>query len=162
MALNPGTDVIELTLPARVEYISVARLLISGVANRLGLTYDEIEDIKLAVAEACTNAALHAYHGDEEGKICIQCKISADRIVIVVTDSGSSFDLSRITELSPIDKMADIEDITEGGLGLYLIHTLMDEVEISEEAGIVVSMTKYLRRDEGADDVGTMPQSEKE
>lgn len=160
MAAISGRDVIELTLPARVEYIGVARLLVSGIASRIGFAYDEIEDIKLAVAEACTNAAQHAYSGEEQGQIRIQCKVLADRIVIVIADSGGSFDLSRLKELNPIDNTVEIEEITEGGLGLYLIHALMDEVEISDEAGVVVSMTKYVRRDEVADDVGTTPQSE--
>jgi serine/threonine-protein kinase RsbW len=163
MDVRSGADVIELTLPARVEYIGVVRLLISGIANRIGLSYDEIEDMKLAVAEACTNASLHAYKDDDQGSIHIRCTIYEDRIVIVVADSGTSFDMANLKEKrGPIDKNVDIEDLTEGGLGLYLIHTLMDEVEISEEAGVVVSMTKYLRRDEVAGDVDAFSQSQTE
>jgi serine/threonine-protein kinase RsbW len=163
MDVRPVADVIELALPARAEYIGVARLLISGIAYRIGLTYDEIEDMKLAVAEACTNAAQHAYKDDEKGSIHIRCTIYEDRIVIVVADSGSGFDIASVKgKCGPIDKTVDMEDVTEGGLGLYLIHTLMDEVEISNEAGTVVSMTKYFRRDGVAGDVDAFSQSQTE
>ena len=82
-------DVISLQLPSLPEYLGVARLTVSGVANRLGFTYDEIEDIKLAVGEACSNAVKHAYRLEEEpGLISLSFSIYPDRLVIVVTDEG--------------------------------------------------------------------------
>jgi serine/threonine-protein kinase RsbW len=160
MAEKSGADVIELRLPARVEYIGIARLTVSGIANRLGLSFDEIEDLKLAVGEACTNAVQHAY-GGEDGTLRISCKLHPDRIVIEVADQGTGFSHESLKKtLGPINHSLTIEDVTEGGLGLYLIHSLMDEVEIHVEAGVVVSMTKYLRRDEVAGDDRTCPQTE--
>jgi serine/threonine-protein kinase RsbW len=153
-------DVIELTLPARVEYIGIARLTVSGIAHRLGLSYDEMEDLKLAVGEACTNAVQHAYD-DAEGKLRISCRLHPDRIVIEVADQGKGFSYASMKEkIGPIDTSLDLEDVSEGGLGLYLIHSLMDEVEVHVEAGVVISMTKYLRRDEVASDDRTSPQTE--
>jgi len=160
MAEKSGADVIELTLPARVEYISVARLTVSGIANRMGLSFDEIEDLKLAVGEACTNAVQHAY-GGENGTLSITCEVYPDRIVIQVADKGKGFDYGAIKErMRPINPHLDVDHIPEGGLGLYLIHALMDEVEVQGEAGVVVSMTKYVRRDEVAGDDRTSPQTE--
>ncbi|WP_139492037.1 anti-sigma B factor RsbW [Brevibacillus dissolubilis] len=159
--MTQAGDLIELTLPARVEYIGVARLMVSGVANRLGFPYDDIEDIKLSVAEACTNAVRHAYQG-AEGKVRIQCGIFADRLEITISDNGEDFNLDAIRqERGPITKDTDIENLSEGGLGLYLIHTLMDEVEISGEQGITVAMTKYVRRDEVTNHVETCSQPSK-
>jgi serine/threonine-protein kinase RsbW len=155
--MGTGVDVIQLTLPARAEYVGVARLMVSGVANRAGLSYDDIEDVKLAVAEACTNAVEHAYPEKGTGQIHLQCTVYEDRLVIVVADDGQSFDITRLTEkLGPIDRNVAIEEMTEGGLGLYLIHTLMDEVQITERHGVMISMTKYLRRDGVADNVGAI------
>ncbi|MGC5328698.1 anti-sigma B factor RsbW [Brevibacillus sp. SYSU BS000544] len=139
--------VIELTLPAEVEFVGVARLMISGVANRLGFSYDEIEDLKLAVAEACTNSVRHAYEDSVGGTLRIECIMLPDRLTIKVIDTGNSFDASQ-AKLAPLDTSKDIEELNEGGLGLYLIHTLMDEVEINTENGVVVVMTKYVQRDE--------------
>ncbi|NGQ96052.1 anti-sigma B factor RsbW [Brevibacillus sp. SYP-B805] len=155
--MGSGVDVIELTLPARAEYIGVARLTVSGIANRAGLPYDDIEDVKLAVAEACTNAVEHAYGGKGTGRIFMRCAVHEDRLVIVVADDGGSFDIADIQKkLKPIDRSVPIEEMTEGGLGLYLIHSVMDEVHITGDEGVVISMTKYLRRDEVADNGGSI------
>lgn len=152
--IHGGGDQIELSMPARAEYIGVARLLISGVATRVGFDYDVIEDIKLAVAEACTNVIRHAYEGDPDGKLCIQSTIYPGRIVIKVIDHGKGFDIDGVMEkLGPLVRETGIEDLAEGGLGLFLIHTLMDEVEISGGQGVVLTMTKYVQRDEVADNV---------
>lgn len=148
-------DVIELSLPARAEYVGVARLTVSGIANRAGMPYDDIEDVKLAVAEACTNAVQHAYAQDEAGGIHLQFTLMEDRLVIVVSDNGKSFQVEALPDkLQPIDPGLGVDELTEGGLGLYLIHTLMDEVQIGGENGVVISMSKYLRQDGVADHGG--------
>ncbi|WP_202080808.1 anti-sigma B factor RsbW [Caldalkalibacillus salinus] len=141
-------DFVELKVPAKPEYVGVVRLFLSGVASRLGFTIDEVEDIKLAVAEACTNATLHAYKEDE-GQMIITCTSYDDRLEVMVIDHGESFEIDRIRyRLKPIESHTNIESLHEGGLGLFLIETLMDEVHIQSEDGIAISMTKYKRRDE--------------
>ncbi|QDX92367.1 hypothetical protein EEL32_15810 [Brevibacillus laterosporus] len=52
---------IEISLPAKLDYVSIARLTISGVAHRMGFSIDVLEDLKLCVSEACANSILHAY-----------------------------------------------------------------------------------------------------
>ena len=52
---------VELSIPSISEYVGVARLAVAGVASRLKFTHEEIEDIKIAVSEACTNAVQYAY-----------------------------------------------------------------------------------------------------
>ena len=44
-------DYIEIKIPAKPDYIGVIRLTLSGICNRIGYTYEEIEDIKIAVSE---------------------------------------------------------------------------------------------------------------
>jgi serine/threonine-protein kinase RsbW len=147
---------VQLTLPNRVEYLGVARLLVSGVAHRMGFSYDEIEDIKLAVGEACTNAVEHAYE-QEEGSLHVECLVYPDRLTITVADQGKGFPVETVgSQLGPLTAQADDDDLEEGGLGLYLIHILMDEVEFHTAAGVSVSMTKYLRRDGVAGDDRTV------
>lgn len=136
-------DVVKLTIPAKPEYVGVVRLFISGLANRLGFNFDEIEDMKVAVAEACTNAVTHAYP-DAEGMIHIQCYVYLDRLEIHVIDQGKSFNLDQIKRQSkPITERTPIEELYEGGLGLYLIETLMDQVKIETQGGIKIQMTKF-------------------
>lgn len=140
-------DFVELKIPAKPEYVGVIRLLMAGVASRLGFSADDIEDIKLAVAEACTNATLHAYQG-EAGQIIITFTVFEDRIEISVMDYGNSFDIENIRQrMKPIESNTPIEQLKEGGFGLFLIETLMDEVRIQNDDGITISMIKYRRRD---------------
>ncbi|MED4161591.1 anti-sigma B factor RsbW [Halalkalibacterium halodurans] len=140
-------ETIEMTVPAKSEFVGVVRLTVSGIANRLGYTYDDIEDIKIAVAEACTNVVDHAY--DEGGTMGLSFHLYEDRMEVIVTDQGQSFDMDAFREsLGPIDGSKPIQDLREGGLGLFLINTLMDKVEMKEDSGVVLAMTKFLQRDE--------------
>ncbi|WP_100406113.1 anti-sigma B factor RsbW [Bacillus solitudinis] len=140
-------DHIKMSIPAKPEYVGVVRLTASGIANRLGFTYDDIEDIKIAVAEACTNVVTHAY--EEEGVISVSFHLYNDRMEIVIADKGQSFDIDGIRErLGPVDARLPVGDLKEGGLGLFLINTLMDKVEITDESGVVLMMTKFLLGDE--------------
>jgi serine/threonine-protein kinase RsbW len=52
-------DLVNLVIPAKTDFVGIARLAVSGIANRMGFSYDDIEDLKLAVSEACTNAVVH-------------------------------------------------------------------------------------------------------
>ncbi|KZE67603.1 anti-sigma B factor RsbW [Fictibacillus phosphorivorans] len=146
--MRTASDYIEMNVPAKPDYVGVVRLTISGLANRMGFAFDEIEDIKIAVSEAVTNVVNHAYTEGEQGQVRIGCNIHDDRMEITVVDQGQSFDVESISkDLGPVDGKS-VDQLHEGGLGLFLIDTLMDKVEISSEAGVVVMMTKYLHRDE--------------
>lgn len=141
------SDYLEMTLPAKPQYVGIARLTVSGLANRLGFSYDDIEDIKIAIAEACTNVVNHAY--EETGNMHLSCNVFEDRVEMVVADTGQSFVLEELDQnLGPVDSRKPIDELKEGGLGLFLIDTLMDKVEISGEDGVAISMTKFLQRDE--------------
>ena len=73
-------DYIEIKIPAKAQYVGVARLTISGLASRLGFTYDDIEDLKIASSEAITNAVQHAYKEDEEGEVVVGCALYEDKL----------------------------------------------------------------------------------
>lgn len=140
-------DHIQMSIPAKPEYVGVVRLTVSGVANRLGFTYDDIEDMKIAVAEACTNVVSHAYQ--DEGTMNVSFFLHDDRIEIIIADRGRSFDVEGLRDrLGPVDSNKPVGDLKEGGLGLFLINTLMDKVEINDESGVVLMMTKFLQGDE--------------
>lgn len=140
-------DLVNLTIPAKPDYVGIARLAVSGIANRMGFSYDDIEDLKLAVAEACTNAVDHAYCGGE-GEIEVSCNIYSNRLVIAVIDRGNSFDVNEVvTRTGPISAESSMNALRERGLGLYLMKTLMDHVDIKGDNGVIVTMTKYIRKD---------------
>ena len=140
-------DLVNLMIPAKPDYVGIARLTVSGIANRMGFSYDDIEDLKLAVSEACTNAVDHAYCGGE-GEIEVTCNIFPNRIQIEVIDRGNSFDLDEVKKRTgPIKVSGSMNGIRERGLGLYLIKSLMDHVDIKGDNGVIVRMTKYIRKD---------------
>ncbi|CEI82535.1 serine-protein kinase RsbW [Oceanobacillus oncorhynchi subsp. incaldanensis] len=142
-------DYIEMKVPAKAEYIGVMRLTLSGVANRMGFSYDAIEDLKVAISEAVTNAVEHAYEEKESGEITVGFGLYEDRMEIMVADRGGSFDLEEVKNgTGPYQSDEPVEKIREGGFGLFLIEALMDEVKINNKYGVMVIMTKYNREEE--------------
>ncbi|WP_099156467.1 anti-sigma B factor RsbW [Virgibacillus ndiopensis] len=142
-------DFIEMKVPAKAEYVGVIRLSISGVANRMGFSYEEIEDLKVAISEAITNAVTHAYKDEDEGEVTIGFGVYDNRLEIMVADHGGSFDLNEVKGgIGPYNHTESVENLREGGFGLFLINTLMDKVEINNNHGVIVLMTKYLQETE--------------
>ena len=138
-------DIVELTIPCKSEYVGVARLAISGIASRMAFSYDDIEDIKIAVGEACINSIKHAYPSPtkqirEDNKILIRCATYPSKIDIMVKDNGVGFNHSRFK----FDKKKEIP--SKNGLGIFLMHSLMDDVNYEPDItiGTEVHMTKYL------------------
>ncbi|RLL42146.1 anti-sigma B factor RsbW [Oceanobacillus piezotolerans] len=152
-------ELIEMKVPAKAEYVGVVRLSLSGIANRMGFSYEDIEDLKIALSEAITNAVTHAYEEEENSGIAIAFGIYEDRLEIMVADHGGSFDLDEIkNNTGPYKENDSIETVREGGFGLFLINALMDEVQINNNDGVIVLMTKYLNETEvdlDADEIST-------
>lgn len=143
-------DYIEMKLPASAEYVSLIRLTLSGVFTRAGASYDDIEDSKIAVSEAVTNAVKHAYkHSEQNGMINICFELFDDKIKIIISDQGESFDYeSTKSKLGPYQENENIDFLREGGIGLFLIESLMDEVKVSKESGVTISMIKYIKKEQ--------------
>ena len=131
-------ETIELRLPCKAEWVSVARLAVAGVANRLNFSVEDIDDLKLAVAEACTNCIQHASDSDE---VRIACAVYGDKLVVTVEDHGKGFDGGGIAPRA-------LGEPQVGGLGVFLIRTLMDDVsyETDPRRGTKLVMTKHLRK----------------
>lgn len=137
-------SVVELRIPARPEFVSVARLGVSAIANMMNFGYDVIDDIKLAVGEACTNAILHALAPGEHEvpEITIRCRLEIDSLTIEVHDSGVRCDFEELP------RELDVESLPEAGYGLLLINAIMDEMQCvtSPETGTMVRMVKRARQ----------------
>lgn len=107
---------VRLSLPARPENVAVVRHVLGAFAEALHLPDAVIEDMRLAVTEACTNVVRHAYQGDEPGSIDIRIRPLDDRLQVVVSDHGRGLGPS--------------PDTAGPGLGLPLIAALAHTVEI--------------------------------
>lgn len=154
--MSQAYDYIEMKIPAKPNFIGVIRLTLSGIASRMGFSYDEIEDLKIATSEACTNAVQHAYK-DNQGEVKISFGLYENRLEVMVSDSGESCDFDEVRQgLGPYENGQKVEFLREGGLGLYLIETLMDEVKIHQHEGVTVFMTKFLEREQVEMDAKTL------
>ena len=131
-------ETIKMEISSNPEYVSVIRLTASGIANKIGFPIDDIEDMKVAVSEACTNAIKHS----DDDKFNIVFKILKNGLTIEIHDNGKGYDVNSI-------KTPDLENPKESGLGLFIIKTLMDDLSIEsvENEGTVIKMTKYLGAD---------------
>lgn len=142
-------DFIEMRVPAKADYVGVIRLSISGIANRMGFSYEDIEDLKVAISEAITNAVTHAYLEEDQGEVTIGFGVYEDRLEVMVADHGGSFKLNEIKDgIGPYKDTESVENLREGGFGLFLINALMDKVQINNNYGVIVLMTKYLNETE--------------
>jgi len=113
---------VRLTIPARAEYVLLGRLALSGVTRMRALDDETINDLKLAVTEACTNSVRHAYRGNG-GIVDILYELHDDRLVVEVSDDGAGFDPNELVEAG---------ELTEGGLGIAIIRAVVDEFEVGE------------------------------
>jgi anti-sigma regulatory factor (Ser/Thr protein kinase) len=111
---------IRLTLPARPENVAVVRHVLEALAEALDLPRALIDDMRLAVTEACTNVVRHAY-ADGDGRIDVVVRPKDGKLQVIVADDGRG--------------MLPSPDTRGPGLGLPLIAALADSLEIERRAG---------------------------
>jgi serine/threonine-protein kinase RsbW len=113
---------VRLTIPAKPEYITLSRLALAGLSRVRSFSDETLADLKLALTEACSNSVRHAY-GDGGGQVDISFELRTDRLIVEVADDGAGFELE--------DEAKDGNDaLSEGGLGIAIIRSIADEVEI--------------------------------
>ncbi|MCZ6701568.1 MAG: ATP-binding protein [Ignavibacteria bacterium] len=116
----------ELIVKSRTENLSLIRDFISSKASDAGLAGEEIENVMLAVDEACTNIIKHAYNSYPDGEIVIKIEYNSDKLLVTIIDHGSTFDPKGIPDP---DLKKHYRNGKVGGLGMYLMKTLMDDVK---------------------------------
>ena len=126
---------VDLRIPAKAEWVAVARLAAAAVGSRMRFSIDEIDDLKLAIAEACTNCIQRS-----EAIEMIEIHFEAHPSELRVTVGGDG----RGPKIESVKSEA--EDPRVGGLGVFLIRSLMDEVEydVDPNRGPRLVMTKHV------------------
>jgi serine/threonine-protein kinase RsbW len=132
-----------LRIPSQTANLQVIRNFVSDVAKSVGFENQDIGKIELAVDEACTNVIEHAYHQDQKQDIDVAVKIDYDKFTVVITDHGKGF---KPEDVDIPDMNRYLAELRVGGLGIYLMKHLMDEVEYNTRPGRSnqVRMVKYL------------------
>ena len=123
-------EVIELEIPARAEFVALARLVVSALASSDSNLADErIDDLKLAVSEACTNAIeAHGAAGSSE-QVVVRCRAGVETLEVCVEDRGHGFDPAALPDHPPVTDPDRLK--YERGLGIPLIKALVDEVQFN-------------------------------
>jgi serine/threonine-protein kinase RsbW len=137
-----STAAVELTLHflRKLDYLhltaGVARLVCETVKEpELPKTF--VDEVELAVSEACTNAIRHVAKDDALGRVGISFQVYESLLVIEVKDQGKGFEINDVP-------LPEFDQHPEGGYGLYIIRTVMDEVHYTKgEEFNTLTMKKY-------------------
>lgn len=116
----------KLIVKSRTENLSAIRDFIASAARAVEINEDTVENIMLAVDEACSNIIKHAYKSDPEGEIKIELDFSDGKFTVTIQDKGISFEPDLIPEP---DLQKYYRQRRVGGLGMYLMKSLMDDVQ---------------------------------
>jgi serine/threonine-protein kinase RsbW len=126
-----------LTIPAKAEYVTLCRLALTGISRLWPLSDEMLADLKLALTEACSNSVRHAYAGGA-GSVEIRYELHDDRLVIEVADDGGGFD--------PTGSRSSDAELAEGGLGIAIIRSIADDLEIGTRADGRGSRLRFVKR----------------
>jgi len=134
-------ETFELEMPAKAKYVGLARLLAGSIARRMRFSEENIDDLKIAISEMCTNAIVHTTNGVREAPpIRVRYLAGEDFLTVEVEDQGPGFDPECVLD-------REGKDLLGKGFGIPLIMSLVDAFECDSDprSGTVVRVTKFLR-----------------
>jgi len=133
-------ELLKMNVPGKPEYVGTVRMAAASVASKAGFDIEAIEDIKVAVSEACTNIVCHSGGcAGQDFVYDVSLEVEATKLTIRVEDHGAGYNMEEYVAPVP-------GEVRDSGLGLFIIRALMDEVDIQSEVGVGTSirMTKYI------------------
>jgi len=134
-----------LIVPGRFESLAAISDFITQAARDAGFGDDDVFHIQMAVDEACSNVVEHAYGSDRRGDINLRCRIdNGGDLQVEIRDRGRPFDPDQVPLPLIEPDSADLDAMRVGGLGLFFMRKLMDEVtfEFDAESGNCLIMVK--------------------
>jgi len=128
---------VELHITSEPEMLRVLRAAAAQIALLAGFSSLETSKIVLAVDEACSNIIRHAYENEKGKPIDVSFILDQSYLTIKLCDYGKCIDLQHI-------KARNLDEVRPGGLGLYLISSVMDSLEFqrSDEGNITIMKKK--------------------
>jgi anti-sigma F factor len=138
---NMNKNVIKLIFSSLPENVSSVRLLVASVGSQLDLSLNDLEEIKVAVSEAISNAIIHGYSNAPENFVHLEMEITSNQLKIIVIDQGCG-----IPDVKQAMQPAFSTDPERMGLGFVFMQSFMDELKVTSEInkGTTVTMVKYL------------------
>lgn len=126
---------VELSIPARTAYVGVVRLAVGALARAVQLDEELVEDLRIAVSEACTNAVLSHERLGVEAPVTVTWREEPDRLLVEISDEGAVYD--------PEDLDADDTQTLRLSMSVAMLRSLMVGCEISPRAGAGMS-TRFI------------------
>jgi serine/threonine-protein kinase RsbW len=133
----------DMIFPARFEFLDEIREFVAEVAREGGFSEKEIYSLQLAADEAASNIIEHAYEGVSDADLDIACDMRGDTLIITMRDTGRPFDPSKVKQPN---LKADLSKRQIGGLDMYLMKKLMNEVHYESNTKIGNLLTKIKHR----------------
>lgn len=134
-----------LTIPSTTLKLSAVREFVEKHARDYGFSADVVDQMALAVDEACTNVIRHAYRGRKSGPVDIRIVEEADRFTVTIRDQGESFDFDHYKRPNLAEA---IRARRGGGFGVDIMRRLMDLVEYERRGRFnEVHLTKFRNAD---------------
>lgn len=130
MKIKENIENKELIVNSSTDNLSEVRTFVQAMWNSYGYDEKEGRSVVISVDEACTNIIKHAYHFDANGIIKIKVESKKNKFIVKITDTGSHFDPNQIPEPNIPERQKSKKG---GGLGIYLMKKLMDEVKYSNK-----------------------------
>ncbi len=141
--------------PSLTSQLELIRLMTRRVASYIeAFSEEDLDDIGLAIDEACTNVIAHSYAKNKnQGVIQVEYQVEADKLTIVIIDEGEKGQSFNLDTLSEIDKEEYLRNLSRGGLGVHLIKKIMDEVTYTVTPGHHnrLTMVKYSKEHKKTD-----------
>lgn len=155
--LRPGRDggdslqiqnEMTLEMLALPENVGLARVAVAAFASQLDFSMGEIEEIRVAVSEAVSNAVIHAY-GREGGRVTITCRLMNRTLEVVIRDYGKG-----IADIEQARQPSFSTEEGRMGLGFVFMESFMDGLDVISVPGkgTTVRMWKECRAVEGSQD----------
>lgn len=134
-----------LQVPSSTENLALIREFVTNIGRQATLNEEEINNLELAVDEACANVIEHAYGHDITKDVMVRATFDDEKLKISVIDEGRGFDPKKVNQKS-VDQL--VQERRSGGLGIRLIQKLMDEVNYEIEPGQKneLHMTKLIKK----------------
>jgi serine/threonine-protein kinase RsbW len=131
----------KMIFPASFDFLDEIREFVAQTAREGGFNEKEIYSLQLAADEAASNIIEHAYEGISDADFDVTCEMYGDTLTITMRDTGRPFNPSNVRQPN---LKADLSERQIGGLGLYLMRKLMDQVHYisNPKTGNVLTMTK--------------------
>jgi serine/threonine-protein kinase RsbW len=131
--LNRSGELMRLEIPAQPAFVGVVRSVVAAVAGAIdGIDDDRLEDLRVAVSEACTNAVEAHRRESLDDRVIVTCTLADARLEVRIEDSSNEFDISDVPAAPGPDSLPSVS--SERGWSIQLIQALVDDVTFRQTA----------------------------